>query len=466
MIYNIPAGVEILELRYRETRFNTDFVGNFVCDDQFLNNLWMKCRNTMNVNMRDAIQDPDRERAQWWGDAVIVMGEIFYTCDIRGHSLIRKAIHNLVDWQKPNGVLYSPVPSGSWDKELPGQMLSSIGKHGFWYYYLYSGDKPTIEHAYPAVKRYLSLWELGADGLVVHRKGGWDWGDWGDNIDRPVMINALLYQALSAAIDMAKVTGNKADIPDYEKKIKSIEDNYNRVFWTGTEYRSPDYEGITDDRGHGLAVLTGLAKSGQWPQIKKVFTQSFQASPYMEKYILESLYKMEDAEAALIRMKSRYRKMVESKYTTLWEGWGIGPEGYGGGSYNHGWSGGPLTLMMQYMAGIAPLSPGFDSYQVVPQMGTLNQIDASFESVKGYIGVSIERKAGKFTFTLNSPSKTIAHVAIPITKEGLKEIWVKGKKIWENGEWLGGVKGVSPTNNIPGHACFTFEPGIWKLEAN
>jgi hypothetical protein len=65
LIYSIPPGVEILGLRYRETRYDTDFAGSFECDDPFLNTLWLKSRNTMIVNMRDSIQDPDRERAQW-----------------------------------------------------------------------------------------------------------------------------------------------------------------------------------------------------------------------------------------------------------------------------------------------------------------------------------------------------------------------------------------------------------------
>jgi len=33
--------------------------------------------------------------------------------------------------------------------------------------------KATIANAYPAVKRYLSLYQLGGDGLVAHRGGGW-----------------------------------------------------------------------------------------------------------------------------------------------------------------------------------------------------------------------------------------------------------------------------------------------------
>jgi alpha-L-rhamnosidase len=461
MIYSIPAGVEILELRYRETRYNTEFTGSFDSDDPFLNSLWIKCRNTMNVNMRDAIQDPDRERAQWWGDVVIVLGEILYSCDIKAHALIKKAILNLVDWQKPDGVLYSPVPAGSWEQELPGQMLSSIGMHGFWYYYLYTGDIATIKHAYPAVKRYLDLWKPGSDGLLIHRSGGWDWGDWGENIDRPVMDNALLYQALESAVNMAKVTGNEADIPHYESVRKSISANYNRVLWTGTEYRSPGYTGITDDRGHGLAVLAGLAQPEQWPPIRKVLERSFNASPYMEKYILESLFRMGDANAALTRMKSRYQKMVESPLTTLWEGWGIGPEGYGGGSYNHGWAGGPLTLLMEYVCGVAPIKPGFSWFQVMPQPGSLNRAEASFETVKGTIRSSFQKLPSGIEIKVTVPDSTQAVVGVPAS--GVKSIKLNGKLVWKAGKY---IMNVAPSAQLPHNRIgFELAPGNWQFVA-
>jgi alpha-L-rhamnosidase len=461
MIYSIPAGVEILELRYRETRYNTEFTGSFDCDDPFLNSLWIKCRNTMNVNMRDAIQDPDRERAQWWGDVVIVLGEILYSCDINAHALIKKAILNLVDWQKPDGVLYSPVPAGSWEQELPGQMLSSIGMHGFWYYYLYTGDIATIKHAYPAVKRYLDLWKPGSDGLLIHRSGGWDWGDWGENIDRPVMDNALLYQALESAVNMAKVTGNEADIPHYESVRKSIRANFNRVLWTGTEYRSPGYTGITDDRGHGLAVLVGLAQPEQWPSIRKVLERSFNASPYMEKYILESLFRMGDANAALTRMKSRYQKMVESPLTTLWEGWGIGPEGYGGGSYNHGWSGGPLTLLMEYVCGVAPIEPGFSRFQVMPQPGSLSMASASFETVKGTIRSSFQKLPSGMEIMVTVPDLTRAVVGVPAS--GVKSIKLNGKLVWEDGKY---IMNIAPSVQLLNDRIgFELAPGDWQFVA-
>ncbi|MDX3313338.1 hypothetical protein P1S61_30565 [Streptomyces sp. ME08-AFT2] len=81
---------------------------------------------------------PPRERAQWWGDVVDQMKDSFYTFDTRSLDLGRKAISELVSWQKPSGVLYSPVPAGSWDKELSTQMLASVWS--LWTYYEYTGD--------------------------------------------------------------------------------------------------------------------------------------------------------------------------------------------------------------------------------------------------------------------------------------------------------------------------------------
>ena len=461
MIYSIPEGVEILDLRYRETRYDTDFTGTFKSNDPFLNKLWMKARNTMNLNMRDCIQDPDRERAQWWGDEVIVLGQIFYTCDSRAHALIKKGIHNLVDWQKPNDVLFSPIPTGHTDNELPMQMLASIGNYGFWTYYLHTGDQATIEHAYPAVKRYLSLYQLGADGLVIHRPGDWDWADWGENIDAPVIENAWVYQAMEAATRMARLTGNDADVPHYEKMRASISKNYNRVFWTGSEYRSPNYKDATDERGHGLAVLVGLATPEQWPAIKTVLAKEFHASPYMEKYVLESLFHMNDPHAALARMKSRYRKMVDSEYTTLWEGWGIGTEGFGGGSYNHGWAGGPLTLMMQYLVGVAPTSPAYETYRVNPQLGDIKSAQAGFDILKGRVEVNIIRDENSFNLKLTSPEKTSATVCIPVTELGLKTIQVQGKTLWREGKSIAQIEGITPVDDVEGRVCFTVAPGTW-----
>jgi len=464
VLYNIPQGVKIIALKYRETRYNTEKVGNFVCDDSFYNKLWQKSYNTLNVNLRDAIQDPDRERAQWWGDAVILMGQILYSCDSNGVLAIQKAMHNLVDWQKPDGVLYSPVPSGSWDTELPTQMLASIGKYGFWNYYRYTADTTMIRYVYPAVKKYLSLWKMGGDGLVIHRPGGWDWQDWGQNIDTPLIDNAWYYMALDAASQMALLTGNTTDTLGYSSQMKSIKLNFNSHFWNGKAYKSPGNMGAIDDRGNGLAVVAGLVGSEKYKAIRKVLQTEFHASPYMEKYIMESFFVMHDAEGGLARMKKRYTNMVNSRLTTLWEGWGIGSEGYGGGSYNHGWSGGPLTLLSQYVAGIAPDKPAYETFTIMPQPGNLKEIHCVSPSSKGNITMDLIIGENKVKMDVSIPSGTHATIGIPKQSFNLLKISVNGKLLIQNKKTIAAVYGVNYLGDNSDYYLFRVRQGKYSFK--
>ncbi|HZF63504.1 MAG TPA: GH116 family glycosyl hydrolase [Chitinophagaceae bacterium] len=469
VIYSIPAGVKVMDLKYRRTSFPTEHIGRFRSDDQTLNSLWEKSLNTMDLNMRDAVQDPDRERAQWWGDAVILMGQIFYTCDTNGHRILEKAMSNLVEWQTPQGVLYSPVPAGelrtrllSPSLELPTQMLASIGKYGFWTYFKYTGDTSMVAYVYPHVKKYLSLWHLGDDGLVVHRNGDWNWYDWGKEIDEKVLDNAWYYLALDGAMNMAKVIGEAEDAAQYSSKMKILKNNFNKRLWNGSEYRSPEYKGLTDDRGHGLAVVAGLAEPHQFDAIQKVLAREFHAGPYLEKYVLESFFLMNRPHQGLERMKNRYLKMIESPVTTLWEGWDIGDANYGGGSYNHGWSGGPLTLMHQYVAGISPLEPNYNTYAIKPQLGTLREVYCLTPTLKGNIEVEIKSKGRSFQMTVSSPPKTLASINIPRASL-TKKLYVNGELIWSEGKPTSNVPGVLYKGKDSDYLQFIAKPGKWNF---
>ena len=414
VIYAIPAGVKILSLKYRETGYDTDLAGAFACDEPRLNTLWQKAQRTVYLEMRDGFVDcPGRERAQWWGDITLSMQIAFYALDRRSDLLTRKAMLELSAWQKPDGTLFSPVPAGNWDKELPMQMLAAVGRFGFWEYYRHTGDRQTIARVYPAVKRYLQLWQLGEDGLVVQRTGGWTWGDWGENKDMPLLYNAWYYLALDGCAQMARLLGDQATVEKCEAEHRILFAAFHRTFWNGREYRSADYEGATDDRGQALAVVAGLASPRQYAAIAELLTQQYHASPYMEKYVLEALFLTGRTNQALDRMLERYGPMIDSPITTLWEGWGIGPQGYGGGSYNHAWSGGPLTLLSQYVAGVRPLTPAYESLEIVPQLGRLQHCRATVVSPRGDIEVAFRQDDHRFTGAVTVPPNATAHVELP-----------------------------------------------------
>ena len=114
-------------------------------------------------------------------------------------------------------------------------------------------------------------------------------------------------------------------------------------------------------------MLAGLAQPDQYAAILKVLQTQQHSSPYMEKYVGEALYQMGYPEEALARTKQRFQWMTDHRHSTLWENWNRG-------TMNHAWSGGALTLLSQYAAGVAPVEPGYTRYQVLPQMGHLRHI--------------------------------------------------------------------------------------------
>lgn len=177
--------------------------------------------------------------------------------------------------------------------------------------------------------------------------------------------------------------------------MKRISDAFDARYWTGSAYRDPNYKKQTDDRAQAMAVVSGLASPDKYPALFETLKKEYHASPYMEKYVLEALFKMGHADFAIERMKSRYAKMLKYDYTTLFEGWGIGSEGFGGGTINHAWSGGPLTILSQKLCGIEPTAPGFQTFDVKPQLGTLKTASAALETHYGMIRVSISRKSVK-----------------------------------------------------------------------
>ncbi|MDR2918424.1 MAG: glycoside hydrolase [Tannerella sp.] len=414
--YVIPDGVEVLEVKYRETGYDTEFVEPFRCDVSFYNELWKRSARTLYVTMRDTYMDcPDRERSQWWGDEVNELGEAFYALTPSSYQLALKGIYELMNWQRTDGVIFSPTPAGNWNRELPLQMLASVGWYGFYTQYYYSADSSFVPVIYDGLHRYLhEVWQVDKSGLVIERAGDWTWGDWGENIDMGVLTNCWYYLALKAEHAFAIQLGKTSDAEEIRLMMTSIELCFNTKFWTGTAYRSPGYKGETDDRAQAMAVVSGLAGKDKYPALLKVLKKEYHASPYMEKYVLEALFMMNEPVFGLERMKKRYEKMLSYKeYTTLFEGWGIGDEGFGGGTINHAWSGGPLTILSQKVCGVEPTSPGFCTFRVAPQMGSLKEASTTLASVNGEIKVSVVQKGRKMTIEVSVPEGTSAEVVFP-----------------------------------------------------
>lgn len=421
VLYIVPEGVEIVDMKYRESGYDSDFVGSFNCDNEFCNKLWQKAQRTLYVNMRDTYMDcPDRERGQWWGDVVIELGQVGYVFDNRAHKLTQKAIAELMAHQREDGTIYSPIP-GSFMQELPCQMLAAVGEYGFYNYYLQTGDRETIESVYDGVKRYLfDVWNPSNTELVNLRKGGWFWGDWGTNIDQEALQQCWYALALKGFAKQARIIGRNTDAIFAEQNYDKMVGAFNKRYWNKElqQYRTPEYGDEPDDRVQAMAVIAGFVPEERYEAMRTFFKKYYQSSTYMEKYVLEALCKMGYYEDALERMERRFGEMVAAKYSTLWEGWEYtGGRGMtyksGHGTYNHAWSGGGLIILSQYIAGIAPIEPKFRVFSVEPNLAILNFVESVVPTEFGNIEMRAEKSGDVLTIDIVVPESTQAEVRIP-----------------------------------------------------
>ena len=424
VIYPKDADVTVHSIAFRETGYDCEFEGSFTSSDEFLNRYWKKAVRTLYVNMRDNYFDcPDRERAQWWGDVTHLLGQSFYQLSSSADALAKKAIHDLAYWQRSDGVLYAPVPEHDNTGELPAQSLAAISPYGFWLYSMPTGDSQTMIDVYPALRKYLSLYELDQDGLTAYRKGDWPWGDWGENIDIRMILAAWHYLALDAAIGMAEVTGNIGDIAGYQEIRESIYKAFN-TFWNGYSYRHPTYQLATDDRVQALAVVSGLADASKYNAIYEFFKAYEHASPYMEKYVLEALVRTGHGDYAVERFHKRFKMMTDDPdHDTLHEGWD--PNVMGGGSFNHAWSGGMLNVTAEHICGVRPVEAGWKRFEVCPYP-VIKECDIEIPTVKGMVRSAFKDTDQALVLDVTVPVGTEAEVRLPWTD--YKSVTVNGKE--------------------------------------
>jgi len=186
----------------------------------------------------------------------------------------------------------------------------------------------------------------------------------------------------------------------------------------------------------------------------------------MEKYVLEALFQMGYVDFAIERMKKRFGNMVNNpNYATLFEGWGEGNiETWLSGTTNHAWSGGALTILSQYMCGIEPIEPGYKTFQIIPNSGSIKQASATVQSVKGIIKSNFDNSSNSFKLTATIPKASEAIIGIPAEKVSM--IKLNNKTIWKKGSEIKNKAIIEYYGIENGHILFRVSEGNYSFEAS
>ncbi len=344
IIYTIPDTVEVLEMGYRESGYQSQVTTTFECDDPDVNRLFEKCVRTLKVCMRENYMDcPDRERGQWIGDVSVQAPQVVYLLDQNGLKLLRKAICDFIQLRKGD-VLVGNVP-GDHFCELPAQSLNAIGEWGMIAaYYRATGDKSVLSMALEPAIQYLKIWQTDEEGVILPRGGSWEWYDHLFNCDKPILNVCWYYSALRFVKFMASELENNAYNDFLEARMSAIERTFNTRYWNENGYYASG--DLIDDRANAMAVLSGLCPQDKYPHVRYVLMSVFNSTTYMENYVLIALCEMGYKKDAFRRMMCRYQPLINNENSTLWEDF------FHLGTKNHAWTGGPATILLRYFAGI------------------------------------------------------------------------------------------------------------------
>lgn len=442
-VYTIPAGVIVKAVKYRETGYDTAFAGSFESNDDDFNILWRKGARTAYICMRDHFYDcPDRERVGFWGDGTPELNQVFYVFDAKAHQLAKELVLRELE-----------------PKFYPGQHLEFLGEYGLWFYYLHTGDLESLRTVYEPTKTFL---------LETYQSGNpRQWFDWGkDSKDIAVIETCFLYIDLKTLRKIALATGHDADVPVIDARLEAIRRTFDARFWTGRAYMSSNVS-TPDDRANAMAVNAGLADASKWDAIYHVLSTTANASCFFDRWVFEALVTMGKEEYALLRMYTRYKTMIPSSVTTLWEHydrwWASRIDAFDeGSSFNHGWNP-PVINLSQTIAGVAPEGPGWSTYHVLPKEAFLTSIKVVVPSIRGLVAVDIKKTTKDYSVGLASPSGTTAIVGIPKGAfSALKSVEVNGRVIW-NGTYRDGVSGVTWNGEDAGYLKFNAPPGAWTF---
>ncbi len=385
--------------------------GSFRCSDEELNRIWDVSVKTLALTCREVfIEGIKRDHWIWSGDAVqsfLMNYYVFGDYDgcretlwaLRGKDPLPRHLNHIMDY-----TFY-------W--------FDAVEK-----YRLYSGDKNIARQIYPRMKSLMAfaLGRLDANGRPVDRPGDWMFIDWAP-VELPnhggvtSFEEMLLVRALEATAAIAKEVGADADAEAYLARAKKLRAEIVPLFWNeekgglmhllkndGTLHplltRYPNmfglFYGYFDEAQKKRVVKDVLLND----EVMKIQT------PYMRFYELESLCALGMQKDVTKEIKAYWGGMLKLGATSFWELYNPAETGlqhyamYGrpfGRSLCHAWGASPVYLFGRYYLGVTPTSPGFETYEVKPNLGGLDWIEGEVPTPWGRIHVRADKNGHTVT---------------------------------------------------------------------
>ncbi|KEO74295.1 alpha-rhamnosidase [Anditalea andensis] len=397
--------------------------GEFRSSDDLLNEIWDVSAYTMHLNTREFFLDGiKRDRWIWSGDA--------YQSYLMNYYLF---------FDNPSVTRTLLALRG---KEPITSHLNTIMDYSFYWfigiydYYLYSGDEEFIKNFYPRMVSLMKfcLGRRNEEGMMEGLPGDWIFIDWADGLSKMGEVSfeqMLLARSLEAMAISANIAGDKKGEEEYGKMASDLKKKLFDVFW------SEEHQAIMHQRVEGEVLDNVTRYANMFGIFFDYFSEEQKlavkqnvllnddvqkiTTPYMRFYELEALCAMGEQEFVLAEIRDYWGGMLELGATSFWEKYDPTESGeehlemYGrpyGKSLCHAWGASPIYLFGKYYLGVKPLTAGYQTYEIVPELGGLEWMEGKVPTPEGDISIfannreiKVKADSGQGTLRFKSRSK-------------------------------------------------------------
>lgn len=401
------------------------YLGSFKCDNDVVNRIWEVCAYTLHLNMREVLTEAiKRDRWLWAGDAYQAFRfnkYIFFDKDterrsliaLRGKDPVTEPVNNITDF------------SFYWIISL-------------YEYYKAYGDVDFLKFIYPRAVSLMKFYDSrkNDEGFIIGKYNDWVFLDWADiDKDGAVCAEQMLYiQANRTMKEIAKTLGE--DYQKYEQTEKILCKKINTFFWNEEKGAYIDcYEsGKNHITRHAniFAIMFDICSERQKMKIIDNVLKNDNiekiTTPYFEGYELDVMGMIGDCSYIENMLMTHWKGMLDNGATTIWEEYNPKMEGiehyamYGnkfGKSLCHAWGASPIYLLGKYYLGVSATSPGFETFEVSPELGGFKEIEGSVPVKDGIVYVHMNQNEVKVKATRDG---------------GILKIWGKEVKLQKDKE--------------------------------
>ena len=463
--------VQIRNIQVYEERYPVIQRGEFNSSNALLDRIWQVGVDTLYPNMVDAYTDtPWRERGQWWGDAYVE--DHINRVSFGDRRLLRRGLLFMAE-AFTEGRPKALAPNGNGNHMLDYGMLWVQSLNDYWQL---TGDTQLLVDVYPVLSEfmgYLESYENPTTGLLDIPLGHWsetvliDWAAYSSRYGQSTAVNALYYETLIDAANLADEMGDFASALAWRRKADSVRQQINSYLYLPTEHRyiASIFEGESlppSPHAQAWALACGLVPEGEVDYVTSSLLELLSpdpSSPNVEIYgMFWALKALGDAgriSEALSIIENYYGRMLNLDATTWWEGFNA--HLYYTASLSHGWGGAPTWFLTTYVLGAH--QTGSDTWLVKPAFSGVSWASGSLPLQDGALQIYWERQSCENSrLELTSPVNTTGEIIAPFTS-ATTVLTLNGNVIWRDGIPLAdGVTALSDGIHI------LLEGGVYVLD--